>query len=270
MLFRGQRLALSNEVLVGRSPACHLFIGDDALVSRHHARITVELDGAFVEDLESANGVFVNDQQIEGKVRLTGGNRVRIGKTVFEIQAGSESQAPRSNRDVAVTQESAPPNELTATLSEDEPQEEEVTGAANVFELLGGVVDKALSVGNKGEAERILLPVMQMLRSEIEKKGAFAPNTEAHVNAYALKIADATGKGLWVDELVGMYAAVRRPLPTGTTNRLYQLVRRLDRLDVDALRDYLADLQTQVHRFGPAERFACKRLEGLEKIASLK
>lgn len=271
MLFRGQKLALSSEVLIGRNPACHLFIGDDALVSRRHARITVEEDGAFIEDLGSANGVFVDEMKVEGKVPLVGGNRIRIGKSVFEIQAGPESQAPRSNRDVAPTQESAPPEDLTATVSDtDSESHSEVTSAINVFELLGGVVDKALSIGNKEEAERILLPVLQKLRAETQETGAFADGMEAHVNRYALKMATATGKGFWVDELIGTYASIRRPLPTGTTDKLYQLVRNLDRLDVDALRDYLDDLRTQLHRFGPAERFACKRLEGLEKIASLK
>jgi hypothetical protein len=66
------------EFIVGRSPSCHLAL-DDALVSRRHAVVHVQTDGAWIEDLESRNGVFVNGERVEGKRRLSHLDRVTIG-----------------------------------------------------------------------------------------------------------------------------------------------------------------------------------------------
>jgi hypothetical protein len=64
--------------LIGRSLECHLTI-DDPLVSRLHARITVDDSGAYIEDLGSRNGVRLNGVGIQERVLLRNGDRVRIG-----------------------------------------------------------------------------------------------------------------------------------------------------------------------------------------------
>jgi len=47
-------------------------------VSRRHARIRRDGDGFIVEDLDSYNGVFLNDERIQGQARLRPGDRLRI------------------------------------------------------------------------------------------------------------------------------------------------------------------------------------------------
>lgn len=66
------------EFVVGRSSSCHLAL-DDALVSRRHASIQVQGEGAWVEDLGSRNGVSVNGERIEGRRKLANLDRVTIG-----------------------------------------------------------------------------------------------------------------------------------------------------------------------------------------------
>lgn len=66
------------ELTIGRSATCSLTI-DDPLVSRTHARIIVEDDGAFIEDAGSRNGIRVNGRSISGRARLTDGARFRVG-----------------------------------------------------------------------------------------------------------------------------------------------------------------------------------------------
>lgn len=48
-------------------------------VSRHHAIIRRSGDSFIIEDLDSYNGVFVNDERIDGQARLRPGDRIRIG-----------------------------------------------------------------------------------------------------------------------------------------------------------------------------------------------
>jgi two-component system cell cycle response regulator len=65
------------ETLIGRGRDAHIAV-DDVGISRKHARI-VRVDGAhFLEDLGSANGVFVNGAQVQ-RAALSGGDRVQIG-----------------------------------------------------------------------------------------------------------------------------------------------------------------------------------------------
>jgi len=57
----------------------------DAKVSRRHAEIRLQ-DGDFVlQDLNSRNGTFVNDQQISTPVSLEPGDQIRVGDTVLRF-----------------------------------------------------------------------------------------------------------------------------------------------------------------------------------------
>lgn len=52
----------------------------DALsVSRVHARIRCRAVDAFIEDLGSKNGTWVNGRKVEGSVHLEDGDEVRLG-----------------------------------------------------------------------------------------------------------------------------------------------------------------------------------------------
>ena len=71
-------------ILVGRSPACTLVI-DDAYASSQHARFFKNSGTWFIEDLDSTNGTFVNDQQISQPQVVGQGTTVRIGQTIMEL-----------------------------------------------------------------------------------------------------------------------------------------------------------------------------------------
>lgn len=85
------RFELKNAVtLLGRKSDCDIVFPNEKPVSRHHARIE-NVNGTFyiseVTSLEADGsrkrpvyGTFVNDQQIEGYVRLRDGDRIRLGK----------------------------------------------------------------------------------------------------------------------------------------------------------------------------------------------
>lgn len=67
------------------------FVLDAALVSRVHCRLThAETGELVVEDLDSTNGTFVNDQRIRRAV-LTAGDRLRVGRMELSVTRAVES-----------------------------------------------------------------------------------------------------------------------------------------------------------------------------------
>ena len=64
-------------IIVGRSPDNEIYI-KSKFVSRHHAQLISDHSGCVIEDLNSTNGVFMDDQQIK-KRRLSDGDVISIG-----------------------------------------------------------------------------------------------------------------------------------------------------------------------------------------------
>src|SRR6202161_3836192 len=83
------------QVIVGRSSDLDMVLVED-MVSRKHARITVQGDQIWIEDLGSTNGTFVNGEKIK-RGRLKEGDRVLIGTSILKLIAGD---APREGLDV--------------------------------------------------------------------------------------------------------------------------------------------------------------------------
>ena len=67
----------SDRTTLGRNPQCDVVIAE-ASVSREHACIVRDKDRFCIEDLQSRNGTFVNNQQIAGRTFLNHNDRIRI------------------------------------------------------------------------------------------------------------------------------------------------------------------------------------------------
>jgi hypothetical protein len=82
------------QILVGRSSDLDMVLVED-MVSRKHARIAMQADQIWIEDLGSTNGTFVNGEKIK-RARLKEGDRVLIGTSILKLIAGD---APRDSMD---------------------------------------------------------------------------------------------------------------------------------------------------------------------------
>jgi hypothetical protein len=77
------KIALSKSITtIGREPGNDIQIRS-RFVSRFHARIVSDQDGATVEDLDSRNGVSVNAEQISRK-QLRSGDFIKIGRVQLQ------------------------------------------------------------------------------------------------------------------------------------------------------------------------------------------
>jgi DNA-binding winged helix-turn-helix (wHTH) protein len=97
LLWEGREIHLSaGENLIGRDENVTVWI-DDSAVSRRHARIVVDAEGATLEDLGSKNGTFLRDAKIRGAVRLADRDEIHVGpaRIVFRLyrKAGSTETA---------------------------------------------------------------------------------------------------------------------------------------------------------------------------------
>lgn len=76
--------------IIGRGESCRIrFAFPD--VSERHAILTVRDGVVIIEDLHSANGTFVNGEEIDSAVTLDGGKIVQIGDCMLRVSDGSEN-----------------------------------------------------------------------------------------------------------------------------------------------------------------------------------
>jgi pSer/pThr/pTyr-binding forkhead associated (FHA) protein len=85
-------LASDKPVIVGRSSDLEMVLIED-MVSRKHARISMQGDQIWIEDLGSTNGTFVNGEKIK-RARLKEGDRVLIGTSILKLIAADGSRDP--------------------------------------------------------------------------------------------------------------------------------------------------------------------------------
>jgi pSer/pThr/pTyr-binding forkhead associated (FHA) protein len=105
----GQRLEVEAELVIGREGVAVTI--DDPELSRRHAAVRPVEGGFEVEDLGSLNGTFVNGRRIEGPTKLSGGDTIKLGQNVLELEAAS---APATVVSPAFTPGPAPATAATA------------------------------------------------------------------------------------------------------------------------------------------------------------
>lgn len=101
--------------LVGRGKDCKLRI-PSAKVSREHCVLRFHDGVLSVEDLQSANGTFLNNNEIKGKQVVRPGDRLGIGPVQFLVQYHLGQKA--INR--LLGEEEIPEVEVAEVVSEDE------------------------------------------------------------------------------------------------------------------------------------------------------
>lgn len=71
--------------LLGRDDSCD-FILKDEYASKIHAKIILQRRSAWLEDLHSTNGTYVNGELVTSKVMLKDGDLVKVGATILRFR----------------------------------------------------------------------------------------------------------------------------------------------------------------------------------------
>ncbi len=111
------------EMTIGRAQSSDILLSKDKLTSRRHATIQYENGQYLIRDEHSANGTFVNGQQIEEMVphKLQDGDHVGIGEHELIFHAfSSPSQDIDSMPTIAAPFEAAQPDGLATVPAQSE------------------------------------------------------------------------------------------------------------------------------------------------------
>lgn len=80
-----REIVLKSETVLGRHAECDVLL-TEGHASRRHAKVLLTPDGAWVEDLGSANGTFINGSRITGRVRIASGDRLRFDVEEYDFR----------------------------------------------------------------------------------------------------------------------------------------------------------------------------------------
>ena len=83
-LEEGSILLLNGVITIGRKDGNTIRL-TEPYASGNHARILVKNNEILIEDLNSTNGVFINDEKINGYAKIRANDKIRIGSTIFKV-----------------------------------------------------------------------------------------------------------------------------------------------------------------------------------------
>ena len=95
----GSEIQVRDEFVIGRQASEEGQLGQDAEISRQHARIAGSNGTFTIEDLGSTNGTFVNGRRISKPELLSPGDRIQVGTTTLVVQVSVPAAAAASAPD---------------------------------------------------------------------------------------------------------------------------------------------------------------------------
>ncbi|MET0412872.1 MAG: FHA domain-containing protein [Polyangiaceae bacterium] len=239
--------------IIGRSRRCDIVIGERK-VSRLHARLVVHAHEVILEDISHMNRVWVNDCPLESSQRIEIGDRLAFGPVRAELCAANDrSLSIEPTERAFVRQERAASPVVFRGLQPPRP---------------AAIRAPAPELGDEGKQDgaRTLLERF-VLRCEVGPDVS-AQELEMSV-AIAMRFAESTRDGAWVNYVFRVFTALRRTLPSAIVERLYTLLRRVSNTSLTTFRTYTAVLEARRTRLGPSEQHLVRRIQGLEPLIVL-
>jgi hypothetical protein len=213
------------ELILGRSPDCHVTI-EDPLVSRRHARILLGGQEPTISDLGSRNGVRLNGELIVGEAPLHNEDRVRLGTQDLVFIILDEDRSGRLSRTTGMIRQclscerpfpgecsSCPHCGASVKPSSERAEFDTLTGlivepeAGWAFQLLGEVVERSLSSGRHAEADRALQRAAREIDARLGNNRGIDAVSLSKLSSYALSLAESQGRLEWVRWVLGLYKA---------------------------------------------------------------
>ena len=83
-LEQGSVVPIRGIITLGRKPE-NTIVLTEPFVSGNHAKIYAKNNNLYVEDLNSTNGVYENNERIQEKYKLVADDEVKIGSAIFKV-----------------------------------------------------------------------------------------------------------------------------------------------------------------------------------------
>ena len=83
-LEEGTMFLLRGPITIGRKEG-NIVQLTDQYASGNHAKLFVRNNELYIEDLNSTNGVFINEEKINQGAKLNPNDKIRIGSVVFKV-----------------------------------------------------------------------------------------------------------------------------------------------------------------------------------------
>jgi hypothetical protein len=263
------------EVVIGRSPECHLTI-EDPLVSRQHARIHVLGEEATIEDLGSRNGVRINGRKIEGAHVLKDGDRIRLGTQELVFSAVQrQGRAARPTGYMRVCAACGTPYPEVAPqcphCGHTEPRDEDTISGLMVeprrswtFQLLGEVIERAIATRRSAEADRLMRRAAKEVDDRMTGGEHLDPNQVALITGFAVRLASLQKDSEWLAWALRVHRR-QQVMPSS------EVIDRIEEIDLEAQPDVRPVLEAFVGSYrqdypdGPPSADLAK-LSRLEKL----
>jgi hypothetical protein len=238
---------------IGRGFACEVVI-EDALASRKHARITTDASGSTIEDLGSVNGTCVNGVRVHEPQRLSVGDWLTVGAVGMRVVASGTAASPTAGARA----------DRPAVSSEPEP----TARPTDSFQLFAEIAERALAAGETQHAVYLLSAQVGAIVEMARRGGAASPEATDFVVRYAIKLAQMTGQGAWIDGMITVFTRLASPLPLTVLDQLEINLHRLPALDLATFRGYVDTLRATAGQFSSSELLRVHRLTALEQTVS--
>lgn len=104
----GEKFAVLDAVIIGRSDSCELCFADDPKLSRRHCELYLDEDGLAIKDLASSNGVQVNQNKIKQGL-LKSGDQLELGSLKLLVIGPKVAERELPDEDATVFQRMVTP-----------------------------------------------------------------------------------------------------------------------------------------------------------------
>jgi pSer/pThr/pTyr-binding forkhead associated (FHA) protein len=92
-----ERHYIQPDVTIGRDPACECPVNDEAISTRH-ARLSFHHNQWWLEDLNSTNGTFLNQEKLAMPTVIMSEDEFKCGETRFVISLSGDILMPPTKR----------------------------------------------------------------------------------------------------------------------------------------------------------------------------
>jgi hypothetical protein len=244
----GDHTLYSERVLIGRGPHCRIVVLDP-LVSREHAMIRISKNEVVLEDLRSANGVYINNVRIFEPHQLFDGDRILVGTNEMAVFASSTGSRPQ------------PVPLQTSSVPAPGPAPNGSTERADALDVLGRLADRMLAQGMPAEAERIMADHLKRVLLGARSGLPVPPTTCANAAHYALVLAARLHNGAWINYTVELHLRAQLPMADATLARLRDAVASAKNVDHALYGFYVEWLRESLPRLPPEARATLDELD---------